>query len=159
MTITESLNMPSRDVTDLERRVLAHERVLQSLIAYMSRTEPHFIEHLKLRFVDSMRMVQREHDYRGADEYAEEFIRAVIQLGEAPAIALSSRGIAVEQDRRATVNPTPNVRPDSPARSDRVQVEERAGIWQVALDGVFHGDYHRKEYAVAAAALLKLSLK
>jgi hypothetical protein len=66
---------PKPDSTDLERRVLAHERILQSLIAYMSHSEPRFVEHLKTRFVDTMSMARREQDYRDVDDYAEEFIR------------------------------------------------------------------------------------
>ena len=66
----------SPEITDLERRVLAHERVLQALIAYMSRAEPRFVDHLRDRFVEPMKMARREQDHRDADDYAEEFIRA-----------------------------------------------------------------------------------
>lgn len=41
---------------------------------------------------------------------------------------------------------------------DRVQVRERNGIWEVKVDGRFRGDYHQKEHADAAAAILRLSL-
>lgn len=44
-----------------------------------------------------------------------------------------------------------------PPEREGVQVRERHGIWEVKLDGKFHGDYHQKEHALAAAALLKLS--
>ena len=30
--------------------------------------------------------------------------------------------------------------------------------WEVKVDGVFRGDYHKKEHALAAAALLNLTL-
>lgn len=73
---------PPSETTDLERRVLAHERILQSLIAYMARTEPRFIDHLRERFVEPMRMATHEHDHRETDDYAEEFIRAVMRLGD-----------------------------------------------------------------------------
>lgn len=42
-------------------------------------------------------------------------------------------------------------------RPDRVQIRERSGIWEVKVDGKFHGDYHQEEHAVAAAALVKSS--
>ena len=40
MTHAETFAPPASESADLERRVLAHERVLQGLIAYMARTEP-----------------------------------------------------------------------------------------------------------------------
>ncbi|GHC59248.1 hypothetical protein GCM10007315_23630 [Gemmobacter tilapiae] len=73
----------SPETTELERRVLAHERILQALIAYMARTEPRFVDHLRERFVEPMSMARHEHDHRETDDYAEEFIRAVMLLGEA----------------------------------------------------------------------------
>ena len=36
--------------TDLERRVLAHERILQVLIAHMAESEPKFLDRLKAIF-------------------------------------------------------------------------------------------------------------
>ena len=82
MTLVKQLTKTAAETTDLERRVLAHEQILQALIAYMARTEPPFIDHLRERFVEPMRMAQREHDHRETDDYAEEFIRAVMHLGE-----------------------------------------------------------------------------
>ncbi len=38
-----------------------------------------------------------------------------------------------------------------------LQVSKYHGIWQVRVDGVFHGDYHREEHARAAAALLRIA--
>jgi hypothetical protein len=48
----------------VERRVLAHERILLSLIAYMSRTAAHFIDHLRGRFAEPIRMARHDYDYR-----------------------------------------------------------------------------------------------
>lgn len=74
--------MASPETTDLERRVFAHERILQALIAYMARTDPRFIDHLRARFVEPMSMARHEHDHRETDDYADEFFRAVMRLGE-----------------------------------------------------------------------------
>jgi hypothetical protein len=82
MAPTANLSKTRPEATDLERRVLAHERILQSLIAYMARTEPRFVDHLRERFVEPMSMARHEHDHRETDDYAEEFIRAVMLLGE-----------------------------------------------------------------------------
>ncbi|MEK0163726.1 hypothetical protein WLQ66_07835 [Phaeobacter sp. A36a-5a] len=147
------------EMTDLERRVLAHERILQSLIAYMSRTEPRFIEHLKKRFVEPMAMVRHEHDHRNADDYAEEFIRTVMALGEPhlPRAASSSvldKPLHKPEDIQISTHP---YRPT--AKAERVRARKRNGIWEVKVDGVFHGDYHDKGTASVAAALARLSLR
>ena len=46
---------------------------------------------------------------------------------------------------------------ERPAKRGGVQVRERNGVWEVRDHGVFRGDYHQKEHALEAAALLKLS--
>ncbi|MDG4650522.1 hypothetical protein P6F26_18920 [Roseibacterium sp. SDUM158017] len=159
MSPVENPSGTPAEATELERRVLAHERILQALIAYMARTEPRFIDHLRERFVEPMRMTKHEHDYRETDDYAEEFIRAVILLGDL------RPPMAKEPDM--TDNETaPPGRGDGqgsgmerPEQPDRVQIRERSGIWEVKVDGKFHGDYHQKEHALAAAALVKLSTR
>lgn len=145
------------ETTELERRVLAHERILQSLIAYMSVTEPRFVDHLREKFVAPMTMVRREHERRDADDYAEEFIRAVMLLGQAHAPVAPE----LQQDARPQRLPegdAPSRHPyDLTESLDRVQVRERSGVWEVKVDGVFKGDYDRQDRALAAAALARLS--
>lgn len=159
MTSTSTVSLPVPDTTDLERRVLAHERILQSLIAYMSRTEPRFLDHLKKRFIDTMVVAQHEHNYRDVDDYAEEFIRAVMFLGEpstprAPDPQEGRMPFGKPGDQQS---PEPALFPD--LQPDRVQTQKRSGIWEVRVDGVFWGDYHQQEHARAAAALARLSLR
>lgn len=147
----------SPETTDLERRVLAHERVLQALIAYMARTEPRFIDHLRERFVEPMRMARHENDYRETDDYAQEFIGAIVLLAE----------VDTPIEKRVSMTetyPPPSTQKDEKfsstgqsSQEDRVQLRERNGIWEVIVDGKFRGDYYLKEHAVAAAALHKLS--
>ena len=157
MTSVKYLTRTAAETTDLERRVLAHERILQALIAYMARTEPRFIDHLRARFVEPMSMARHEHDHRETDDYAEEFIRAVMLLGEARA----PNAKEPEMTNMKPVPPKSRGAQDSsmnrPAQRSGVQVRERNGIWEVKVDGKFRGDYHRKEHALAAAALHKLS--
>ncbi|NWG45143.1 MAG: hypothetical protein HXY25_01170 [Alphaproteobacteria bacterium] len=147
---------PSPDSTELERRVLAHERILQSLIAYMSRTEPRFVDHLRERFVEPMKMACREQDYRNVDDYADEFIRAIMLMGETRPSAASDQG---GHGTPAPPNGTrePARRPSSPP--DGIEMRETSGIWHVIVDGMFWGDFHRREQALAAMALAKLSLR
>ena len=157
--MNQTMPIASPETTDLERRVLAHERILQALIAYMARTEPRFIDHLRARFVEPMSMVRHEHDHRETDDYAEEFIRAVMLLGEVRAPKAKERDVTDNQ----TVLPRNKGENESftgrPAGHRGVEVRERNGIWQVVVDGKFRGDYHQKEHALAAAALQKLSLR
>ncbi|WJS05848.1 hypothetical protein [Roseibium aggregatum] len=152
---------PKPDSTDLERRVLAHERILQSLIAYMSHSEPRFVEHLKTRFVDTMLMARREQDYRDVDDYAEEFIRAVMNLEESCAGTTSnvpkSKTVAKRPVIKRVLATTDMLPPEG--KPDRVQVRERNGIWEVRVDGAFLGNYHQSEHAKTAAALARYSLK
>lgn len=157
--MNRAMPIASPETTDLERRVLAHEKVLQALIAYMARTEPRFIDHLRERFVEPMSMARHEHDHRETDDYAEEFIRAVILLVEV-------RAPIAKEPNVTDKNPVPlrsrgeqGSSTDRPVQRVGVQVRERNGIWEVKVDGKFCGDYHQKEHALAAAALHKLSLR
>ncbi|SDJ35416.1 hypothetical protein [Lutimaribacter saemankumensis] len=155
MASVKSLTRTAAETTDLERRVLAHERILQALIAYMARTEPRFVDHLRERFVEPMRLTQREHDYRETDDYAEKFVRAVILLGEVRV----PKAKEPEMTDKQPVPPTSKGGQDSsmnrPPRRGGAQVRERNGIWEVQVDGKFLGDYCQKEHALAAAALHK----
>lgn len=158
--MTSTTTDPSRfpETTNLERRVLAHERILQSLIAYMSRAEPRFVDHLKECFVEPMAMARREHDYRDVNDYAEEFIRAVMRIGEIPVPKGTKEREGVTSVRVPVARGTPTP-PRPVVEPVRVQLQERSGIWEVRVDGVFWGDYHLKEHGLAAAALANLSLR
>jgi hypothetical protein len=149
----------SPETTELERRVLAHERILQSLIAYMSKTEPRFVDHLRERFVEPMAMARREHDYRDVDDYAEEFVRAVMKIGQIPApkVTKEREGVASVKGPKERRTRAPSLYPVG--RPDRVQLKERSGIWELRVDGIFRGDYLSKEHGLAAAALANLSLR
>lgn len=155
MTISEKPIPAAPESTGLERRVIAHGRILQSFIAYMSKTEPRFIEHLKNRFVEPMKMSTHEHDYVDCDDYAEEFIRAIMLMDETKAgqnvgdrkPAAPAAAARVNREKAADCNSSP----------DRVQMKERAGIWCVTIDGKFWGHYNRKDEAVAAMAIANLS--
>lgn len=66
--------------TDLERRVLAHESILQVLIAHMAETEPKFLERLKDQFTEQRQQGAHEQDYTDTAGYAEQFIYQVMRL-------------------------------------------------------------------------------
>jgi len=72
--------------TDLERRVLAHEWILQILIAHMSEAEPKFLERLQQTFIEKLHPGAAEHDYTDTLEYAHRFIDQVVRLKATPHI-------------------------------------------------------------------------
>lgn len=135
----------------LERRVLAHERILQSLIAYMSHSEA--------RFVDTMSMARREQDYRDFDDYAEEFIQAVTKLEESCACPTSK----VAKSEAAATRPLKKLVLGSihvpPPRSEPGRVRERNEILEVRVDGALLGNYQKSKHARTATPLARLSLK
>lgn len=142
------------ETTQLERRVLAHERILQSLIAYMSRAEPRFLDHLSRTFVEPMEKVHREQDFVETNDYAEEFIRVVSALDDAQRLRDRRALRRLPREKNAGNEASRIPVPERPP--ERVQTSERNGIWRVTVDGVFRGDYHKREHAETAAALARL---
>lgn len=66
--------------TDLERRVLAHEQILQVLIAHMAEAEPKFLDRLKEVFTQHHILGANEQDYTDTAAYAVQFIQQVARL-------------------------------------------------------------------------------
>jgi hypothetical protein len=66
--------------TDLERRVLAHEQILQVLIAHMAEAEPRFLDRLQQIFTKHHTLGADEQDYTDTAAYAEQFIQQVVRL-------------------------------------------------------------------------------
>ena len=64
--------------TDLERRVLAHEQILQVLIAHMAEAEPRFLDRLQKIFTKHHTLGANEQDYTDTAAYAEQFIHHVV---------------------------------------------------------------------------------
>jgi hypothetical protein len=70
--------------TDLERRVLAHEQILQVLIAHMSEAEPKFLDRLQQIFIENRHKGASEQDYTDTLGYAHQFIEQVVRLKASP---------------------------------------------------------------------------
>ena len=104
-------------------------------------------------------MSRHENDHRETDDYAEEFNRAVMLLGEVRAPNQKEPEVTDKQPLPPRSRGEQSSSMDWSAPRGRVQVRERNGIWEVQVDGKFRGDYHQKEHALAAAALHKLSLR
>jgi hypothetical protein len=155
---TRSVRPPKPEITDLERRVLAHERILKSLIAYMSLSEPHVLDHLMQRFVVPMEKSRREQNYTVTDDYAEQFIRAVVALGKMQAVRATSPECLGSMRKADQFSIGIELVPQPRSAADRVEARQRNGIWRVTADGEFLGDYHTREAADAHAALARRSL-
>jgi hypothetical protein len=65
------------ELTDVERRVLAHERILQALIGHLADDDSDILEQLKARFGHSHNLGQFEQDYVSTDDYGDQFIRSI----------------------------------------------------------------------------------
>jgi hypothetical protein len=130
--------------TDLERRVLAHEQILQALMAQLAEGRPEFLDRMRDRFASARRGAY-EHDYVETADYAEAFLREVMRLDRvgrdaaratpsAPPATTSARSAVRGADSRVVVRS---------ARS--------GGIWHVTRNGDFFGDFVSEEAARLAA--------
>lgn len=143
------------ETTDLERRVLVLDRILQALIAHMAETEPRFIDRLSATFTDPIHVAHQEQNYIDTASYAERFIREIVRLGEQP------RGLRIrapqnfrnpKQAERRLVAP-PEIS-DSPALV--FGLRHRSGIWEVTKDRRFYGDFlSEKEARDSAEAAVR----
>lgn len=132
--------------TALERRVLAHERILQALIAQMTESEPKFLARLTDTFCVPMAMTRSEHDYTDTESYAADFVRSVVSLGEKAARNAS----AGARPARKSVPPATARDGRAPAEPPRIQMTHVNGIWRVTVDGRFYGDFSKEPDAAAA---------
>lgn len=130
--------------TDLERRVLAHEEILQSLMAQLEESEPGFLDRLRQRFAGSRRGAH-EHDYTETADYAEAFLHEVMRLVRA-------------HDARSLDQPPAKAARTTPAAMTTdldvpvvIRTSAVGGVWHVTRDDVFLGDYLAEEPARSAA--------
>lgn len=91
---------PSEETT-LERRVLAHERILQALICDLADDDPAIFERLNLRFGDGHDLGTYEQDFVTTGHYCEHFLRSIEQRHaprpiNGPEVVLASKPHDVE---------------------------------------------------------------
>jgi hypothetical protein len=70
-------NASPSEVTEVERRVLAHERILQALIGHLADDDPEILVQLKARFGSGHNLGQYEQNYVSTDDYGDHFIRSI----------------------------------------------------------------------------------
>lgn len=137
--------------TDLERRVLAHERILQALIAQLAETDPTILDRLKIVFTELRQQGAYEQDYTDTAAYAEQFVHQVSRLSlprpspnaAAPATTDQPLPLSLQShlDRLAQKGAGPTI----------FRTTTRGGVWHVTRDHSFYGDYHARQQAVDAA--------
>ena len=137
--------------TDLERRVLAYERILQALIAHMAEAEPSFVARLSAIFRDPFRASRGEHDPVNTHAYADRFVEAVVRLMEHRAARDAVRE-PTPRDPRDNVGEDKDVVAvlEGPAAT-LLQISHCADIWELTKDGSFYGHYAADQSAFDAA--------
>lgn len=70
-------NALPNETTTLERRVLAHERILQALIVRLAEDDPDILEQLKISFGSGHDLGAYEQDFVSTDHYGAHFIRSI----------------------------------------------------------------------------------
>lgn len=63
--------------TDLERRVLAHARILQTLIRFLAEERPEILSRLRTAFGSGHNLGEYEQDFSTTEQYGDMFIRLV----------------------------------------------------------------------------------
>ena len=71
------VNAEPNEVTEVERRLLAHERILQALIGHLADDDPEILVQLKARFGSRHDLGQYEQNYVSTDDYGDHFIRSI----------------------------------------------------------------------------------
>lgn len=135
--------------TDLERRVLAHEQILQALIAHMAETEPEFITRLNRAFNNPDHLSRREHDYTDTAQHAEQFVREVIRPGEESGKSTIPAGVPPGPPHRASA--AEHVGEQHGVVPTVFLVAHQPGRWTVTRDGQFYGHYFAGKPALDAA--------
>lgn len=134
--------------TDAERRALAHEQILQALIAHMVETEPRFLERLSATFSNPVRLTTSARDHKDTATYAALFVREIVRLGEVHNAPQASSRVALWDDLWPTSGEDNLRRENVPVRFD---VRPRDDLWEVLRDGRLIGGYVSRAGALEAA--------
>jgi hypothetical protein len=129
--------------------VLAHERILQALIAHLAEGEPRFLDRLSETFCVPLQRSRAEHDYTDTDSYAAEFIDTVVRLGKDA--ARKRPAAAAVRKPQAGARSTDAIDVGRLFRLPPIEVYQSSGIWRVTRDGEFYGDFHEEQAALEAA--------
>ena len=135
--------MPAEN-TDLERRVLAHEQILQALMAQLAESDPGFLDRMRERFATARRG-SHEHDYVETADHAEAFLHEVMRL-----VRVRDTKISVQPPAKAE-RTSPVAKISELAPSVVIRTSQVGGVWHVTRNRVFLGDYLAEAPARTAA--------
>ena len=138
----------SAEDTDLERRVLAHEQILQALIAHMVETEPKFLDRLSATFSHPVHMGPDHPDRTDTAAYAALFVREVIKLGGS--VGQVSEQVSRWDDLWPTHGEINLVNENVPVR---FEVRQGDDLWEVLRNGRLFGGYVSRAGALEAAQM------
>lgn len=68
---------PPREITVIERRVLAQERILQALIGHLADEVPEILNQMKERFACGQNMGDHEKEFASTERYIQDFIGSI----------------------------------------------------------------------------------
>ena len=145
------------DVEDLERRVIAHARILQSLIVHIAKDQPHFISHFENCFVETMKMSQHEQDHHEIEDYTEEFIRKVRSTLQKSQKVDSTTSVRISKPHFLDNNHSEVI--TITGENKGVKIVKDGEIWHVKLDGSFWGDFHTRDDALSALSRLGIEVE
>lgn len=136
------------DNGDADRRALAHEQILQALIAHMVETEPRFLERLSATFSNPVRLGPPPEGYTDTAAYAARFVREIIRLGEVQNAPQVSSRVALWDDLWPTSGEDNLRRENVPVH---FEIRPRDDMWEVLRDGRLIGGYISRTGALEAA--------
>ncbi len=134
----------SAEDTDLERRVLAHEQILQALIAHIVESEPRFLDRLSATFANPLHIVPARHDRVSTASHAARFVREIVRLAGTPA---SPSLVSRWDDLWPTSGEADVVNDNAPVR---FEIRRHDDLWEVRRDGHLRGGYVSRSGALSA---------
>lgn len=160
MTSEEQQSADVRSIdAELERLDIAHERVLQAMIAYMERNDPKFLDRLMDRLANPKKRPNATGSYGDFKDYAGEFLHAEKRLGE------TILPLSPSPQRNARISSTATDASDLgldvtvSRQVSRICVSKTNGLWQVKVDGEFFGDFGQEDDAMTAVDMLSPCLR
>jgi hypothetical protein len=140
----------SDENTDLERRVLAHEQILQAFIAYMVETDPKILERMREAFSHPIHIDTTDATEVDTAGYAARFVREVVRLGVTQS-SLTEPSLVSKWDDLWPTSGEVNLRNENvPVR---FEIRERDDLWEVLRNGKLSGGYISHSGALEAAKL------
>ena len=120
---------------DLELKVLAHEQILQAMIAYIGETGPGLADYLAATFGVSTGIDESHQDRVDVATHAARLVRAVIDAGASNSrtkVVLPAGDLPPERGQMNIVNENLLV---------RLEIHHAAELWEITRNGRLIGGY------------------